>query len=186
MILSKKYRCLSGKKYFEKDIQLEPIRFEDRLQIMKWRNEQIYHLRQSEILNINVQNKYFEEVVSKLFDLEKPSQILFSLIHKDECVGYGGLVHIDWVDKRGEISFIMNTELEETKFDFYWSTYLRLIEKVAFIDLKFHKIYTHAFDLRPHLYEILEQCGYTQEAKLKEHCLFDNKYIDVLIHSKFK
>jgi RimJ/RimL family protein N-acetyltransferase len=50
--------------------------------------------------------------------------------------------------------------------------------------MEMHKIFTYAFDLRPHLYEAVEAAGFTQEARLKAHCLFDGKYIDVVIHSK--
>ena len=62
--------------------------------------------------------------------------------------------------------------------------YLLLIEKVAFEELQFHKIFTYAFDLRPHLYEALENSGFIKDARLKDHCLFDNRYLDVVIHSK--
>jgi RimJ/RimL family protein N-acetyltransferase len=55
---------------------------------------------------------------------------------------------------------------------------------VAFQELKLHKIFTYAFDLRPHLYSTLEKCGFYEEARLKEHCFFDGKYIDVIIHRK--
>ena len=47
-----------------------------------------------------------------------------------------------------------------------------------------YKIFTYAFDLRPNLYEVLENSLYKKEAKLKEHCLFNEKFIDVVIHSK--
>jgi RimJ/RimL family protein N-acetyltransferase len=50
--------------------------------------------------------------------------------------------------------------------------------------MKFHKIFTYAFDLRPHLYKILEENDYQNEARLKEHCFYKGKYIDVIIHSK--
>src|SRR5690606_38622553 len=55
---------------------------------------------------------------------------------------------------------------------------------VAFKELNLHKIYTYAFDLRPRLYETLEQSGFIHEATLKEHCRFEGDYINVLIHSK--
>ena len=38
---------------------LVPIRFEDRMEIMKWRNEQIYHLRQDKVLTMQDQDSYF-------------------------------------------------------------------------------------------------------------------------------
>jgi RimJ/RimL family protein N-acetyltransferase len=61
-----------------------------------------------------------------------------------------------------------------------------LIEQVAFEELQLHKIFTYAFDLRPHLYEVLKACNFTEEARLKEHCFFNGSYIDVLIHTKIK
>jgi RimJ/RimL family protein N-acetyltransferase len=151
---------------------------------MQWRNEQLYHLRQQGLLSIEDQETYFTNVVSKLFHQEKPTQLLFSLLKDDQCIGYGGLVHINWNDKNAEISFIMNTELESAYFDEIWLTYLALIEQVAFSDLKLHKIYTYAFDLRPHLYKVLEDSGFKLDARLKEHCFFENKFIDVVMHSK--
>jgi RimJ/RimL family protein N-acetyltransferase len=151
---------------------------------MKWRNEQIYHLRQARPLTEEDQNTYFENVVSKLFDQKQPNQLLFSFLEGDACIGYGGLVHINWIDQHAEISFIMNTELEKDFFKEYWSAYLKLIEDVAFNDLKLHKLFVYAFDLRPHLYEILIQNNYLFDARLKEHCFYNGDFIDVVIHSK--
>ena len=88
---------------------------------MKWRNEQIYHLRQKRPLSADDQENYFANVVNKLFDQDKPEQILFSFLQGDTCIGYGGLVHINWVDNNAEISFIMDTGLEKEHFEKYWS-----------------------------------------------------------------
>ena len=150
---------------------------------MKWRNEQIYHLRQARPLTDDDQQRYFDNVVSKLYDNPKPDQILFSYLEKGVCIGYGGLVHINWIDRNGEISFIMDTQLEKEHFAEHWSNYLTMLKAVAFDDLGLHKIYTYAFDLRPHLYTMLEANGYKREATLKEHCLFNGEYKDVVLHS---
>jgi len=112
-----KYKCLNQNEFNFNEYKIVPIRFEDRLDIMKWRNEQIYHLRQVKPLTIDDQNNYFNNVISKLFEQEKPNQLLFSFLKNDVCIGYGGLVHINWIDKNAEISFIMNTELEEDYFE---------------------------------------------------------------------
>lgn len=182
---STEYKALS-KNIFEKDgFSIVPIRFDDRLDIMKWRNEQIYHLRQDKPLTETDQENYFTKVVSQLFEEEKPQQILFSFLKEDECIGYGGLVHINWVDKNAEISFIMDTSLESEYFYENWVNYLGLIEQVAFKELDLHKIYTYAFDLRPHLYVALENAGFEREAILKEHCFFEEEFKNVIIHSKY-
>ena len=77
----------------------------------------------------------------------------------------------------------MDTQLEKEHFAEHWSNYLTMLKEVAFEDLSLHKIYTYAFDLRPHLYIMLEANGFVREATLKDHCLFEDKYKDVVIHS---
>ena len=177
------YKILQKQIYTLGNYSIVPIRYEDRFDIMKWRNEQIYHLRQNELLTVEKQNKYFDTVVSKLFDADKPDQILFSYLENDDCIGYGGLVHINWTDNNSEISFIMNTELEKKYFDTHWTIFLTLLKETAFQDLRLHKIYTYAFDLRPHLYPIFEKNGFRKEAVLKDHYLCNGEYKDVVMHS---
>ena len=179
------YKVLNNQIFSIDEFSIVPIRYEDRMAILKWRNEQIYHLRQDEPLTESDQEYYFNSVVNKLFEQEKPNQLLFSFIKNGLCIGYGGLVHMNWIDKNAEISFIMNTKLEKKYFSIHWKIFLKLIEKVAFIELKFHKIFTFAFDLRPHLYAPIEDSGFVKEVKLKEHCFFNGKYKDIIIHSKF-
>ncbi|MBL4669669.1 MAG: GNAT family N-acetyltransferase [Flavobacteriales bacterium] len=178
------YKVLNRQVFSEGDYKIVPIRYEDRFAILKWRNEQLFHLRQPKPLTKEDQENYFSKVVAQLFEQEFPNQILFSYLENDVCIGYGGLVHINWVDKNAEISFIMKTQLEKDNFELHWRTYLRLIEQLAFQELKLHKVFTYAFDLRPHLYGALESCGFNKEATLNEHCLFNDEYKDVVIHSK--
>jgi RimJ/RimL family protein N-acetyltransferase len=178
------YKILDENIFCNNKYSIVPIRFQDRLAIMNWRNEQMYHLRQSEILGEKKQEAYFRDQISQLFSQDKPNQILFSYLKDDVCIGYGGLVHINWIDKNAEVSFIMDTQLEKDQFDLHWKTYLSLINKVAFEELKLHKIFTYAFDIRPRLYPVLKNSGFVKEAVLKEHCFFDGKFIDVVIHAK--
>ena len=184
MQFPKKYVCLDKNEFNALNYKIVPIRYEDRLDIMKWRNEQIYHLRQVKPLTEAAQENYFRTTVFDLFGQQKPNQILFSYVKNNICIGYGGLVHINWLDKNAEISFIMNTDLQAEKFQFHWSTFIGLIEQLAFNELSFHKIFTYAFDLRPQLYNVLEQNNYQKEAVLREHCLIEGKFKDVIIHSK--
>ena len=180
----RKYKCFSKQTYSINEYQIVPIRDEDRYDIMKWRNEQIYHLRQLKPLDKSSQDYYFNNVIAKLFEKEKPDQILFSYLESGKCIGYGGLVHINWIDKNAEISFIMNTDLEHEYFHKHWKTFLSLIEELSFISISLHKIFVYAFDLRIKLYEVLESASYYKEARLKEHTYFNNNFIDVLIYSK--
>jgi RimJ/RimL family protein N-acetyltransferase len=152
---------------------------------MNWRNEQIYHLRQSKLLTIEDQEKYFTNTVKPLFEDDNPSQILFSFLQDENCIGYGGLVHINWIDKNAEISFIMKTELENNNFYEFWKYYLILLEEIAFKEIRLHKIYTYAYDIRPILFQVLVDSGYVEEATLFEHVLIDKFFKNIRIHSKF-
>lgn len=184
MAFPKTYKILNQNSFSKGVYTIVPIRYEDRFKIMEWRNEQMYHLRQTTILTNADQENYFTNVVAELFNKEKPDQILFSYLKNGECIGYGGLVHINWADCNAEISFIMKTELEKNEFKEHWGIYLSLIEQVAFKELSLHKIFTYAFDLRIQLYEAIEAIGYIQEAVLKEHFLYEGVFKDVIMHSK--
>jgi len=166
------------------EYSIVPIRNEDRHLIMEWRNQQMYHLRQKEPLTKEKQDEYFTNVISKIYEQELPEQILFSYLKDFECIGYGGLVHINWNDKNAELSFIMKTELEEIEFELHWKNFLTMINEIAINDLGLIKTYTYAYDLRPKLYSVLEDSCYKLEARLRMHKNIDNKFVDVLIHSR--
>jgi RimJ/RimL family protein N-acetyltransferase len=184
MNLKNKYKILSIQNFENEKFSIVPLRSSDRYKIMKWRNEQIYHLRQQKPLSKNDQDNYFDNIISKLFLQNHPNQILFSYLFEEKCIGYGGLVHINWIDKNAELSFIMDTELEKDFFSIHWHNFINNIEKVAFGELKLHKIYVYAFDLRPQLYNTIEEVGFVKEAELKEHCYVNNEFKSVIIHSK--
>ena len=184
MIFPDKYKCLGLNDFQKNSFRIVPIRYNDRFDIMQWRNEQIFHLRQDKELTVEDQDAYFENIISTLFDQEQPKQILFSFLKDNKFIGYGGLVHINWIDKNAEISFLMNTEEEKINFKINWSIFLELIEQVAFGELNFFKLYTYAFNIRPNLYTVLESSNYCKEAILQKQCLFGDKFIDVYIHSK--
>jgi RimJ/RimL family protein N-acetyltransferase len=182
--MQQKYRCLAQQVFEQGKYKIVPIRAEDKNIIMQMRNEQIYHLRQQELLTTEAQEKYFATTIVSLFEQETPNQILFSFLKNDVCIGYGGLVHINWIDKNAEISFIIKPTLEKEYFQECWINFLSMIENVSFIQLNLHKIFTYAFDLRPHLYKAVEAAGFIKEATFKEHCLFEKKFIDIIIHCK--
>ena len=143
----KMYKCLSKNQVYRNDgITIIPIRDDDKYDIMKWRNEQIFHLRQDVQLTKQMQYSYFKDKILPSFDKESPSQILFSVLKDQKCIGYGGLVHIDWINQNAEISFLMDTHLEKTFFELY-GNHLTFITLVAFDDLGLTKIFVYSFNL---------------------------------------
>jgi RimJ/RimL family protein N-acetyltransferase len=185
--MSRNYKCLSEFKFQNGNYSLVAIRDKDKYAIMEWRNEQIDILRQKELLTKKEQENYFATVVSDLFEQEKPQQLLFSFLEDNILIGYGGLVHIDWKNKNAEISFITETKrnIEIDQFINDWDCYLKILKEIAKEELHFTKIYTYAYDLRPHLYDALLKSDFIEETRLKDHVVINNKNYDVLIHACF-
>ena len=158
------------------------IRFEDRFKIMEWRNDQIYHLRQAEKLTATKQTNYFKNVINIQKEEDKPDQVLFSLLKNKDVKAYGGFVHINWLEKTAELSFVMDTIEEKNNFNIYWDIFLKLIDKVI-IDIKYiDTLNTYAFDLRPSLYKTLEKNNFTF---LKNDIYYKNgNRLNVKIHQK--
>lgn len=177
------YKVLNKQTFTSGNYSLVPIRFEDRNAIMKWRNEQIYHLRQAKPLTKEDQEAYFENVVTKLFGQEQPNQLLFSFLEDGELIGYGGLVHIDWNSKHAEISVLFSTVLNETCYKSLSTIFFSLIEKVG-LELQLNKIYTYGYDFDDSRFEPLYKSGFILNAFLHEHVSVNGKLVPVRIYSK--
>ena len=163
---------------------LVPIRYQDIFLIMEWRNQQIYHLRQEKPLSRKDQESYFQNVIKRSFREKHPRQYLFSFLENNNCIGYGGLVHINWDKKEAEISFLIDTKREKKDFQKLWLSFLELIEEIAFSKLGFEKLFTFSYDIRPKLYEILEKAEYNLEKIIPKATKIHRRYYDVKINSK--
>ncbi|GAB3320687.1 hypothetical protein GCM10027511_31180 [Hymenobacter humi] len=181
------YRPLPQAEYRWENYRLIPIRYEDREPIRAWRNAQLEVLRQAEPLTAEQQDAYFQRVVLPLFEQEKPGQLLFSLLHHDELVAYGGLVHVSWPDSRAEVSFLTEparaAEPETYRNDFL--AHLRLLGQAAFVGLKFNRLFTETYDIRPAHVAILEEAGFRLEGRLRQHVrLAPDTFADSLMHGQ--
>ena len=171
--------------YFE--YSLVPIRFEDIDLIRSWRNAQLSVLRQKNVITYDKQIEYYTNIIKPTFSQKFPNQMLFSFLNKGKCIGYGGLVHFSWEDKRAEVSFIVddkriiNEQLYET--DFF--SFFFFFKKISFDKLKLNKIFTETYDIRNKHINILESAGFKLEGRLKDHIYLDNKYCDSLIHGLY-
>lgn len=181
------YKVLRKQVISFEDYELKPISFDDREPIRKWRNDQVDVLRQKSTLSADNQRAYFQNVILKLFEKDYPEQLIFSFFKNEELIGYGGLVHISWEDKRGEVSFLLETTRNNDLplFQTEYAIFLNLIKQIAFQDLAFNKITTEAFDLRDYVIETLESNGFVLEGRLKHHNFINGKWYDSLLHSCF-
>lgn len=149
--------------------------------IRKWRNAQIDILRQQHPLTEEQQEQYYTNVVTALFPQKMPPQILFSFLKDDNCIGYGGIVHIDWVARRGEISFLINPDLMPN-YPTIFNRFYTLIQHVAFHDLKFHRLFTETFAFRTDHMALIEKLGFKLEGHLREHIFKRGRWYDSIIH----
>jgi RimJ/RimL family protein N-acetyltransferase len=186
----KKYLSIKNQFLKKNDLEIVPIRYKDRMKIMQWRNDQTYHLRQNGLIAKKDQDNYFKNVIDSFFDDFKPQQILFSYLERDICIGYGGLVNINWLDKRAEMSFLLDTKLKKDKRDYqnYFSIFIELIKKIAFDEMNMNRIYTETYSFRSKHIAILEANKFILEGSMKEHIYMkeDDKFYDSLMHGCLK
>ena len=181
------YHPLPQSEYHHEAYRLVPIRYEDREPIRAWRNAQLEVLRQAAPLTAAQQEAYFQRVVLPLFEQEQPSQLLFSLLHEDKLIAYGGLVHLSWPDLRAEVSFLVGpvraADAATYRQDFL--AHLRLLGQVAFESLKFNRLFTETYDIRPAHIAILEEAGFRLEGRLRQHIqLVPGTFTDSLMHGQ--
>ena len=178
-----KYNCLDIQKFSFEDYILIPIRQEDIQDIRKWRNAQIDVLRQKKPISKKEQEEYYENIIKKKFLKNKPEQIIFSFLLKNKCIGYGGFVHIDWKQKSAELSFLNETSRSKNLELYFkdFSKFLRIISKIAFNHIKFKKLITETYNIRPKTIEILKDFGFKNKDTLKNHVKINGNLIDSLI-----
>ena len=184
----KYFKCFSDKAFIKNDYELVPFRRIDLMKIRKWRNRQMEVLRQKKKISKSDQKNYFKAFIKPTFKQSNPIQLLFSFLLNRKCIGYGGLVHINWEDQRGEVSFLIDNERainkEMYKQDFI--NFLDLLKIIAFKELRFNRIFTETFDIRDFHISILEEAGFKLEGRMKEHVFINGSFVDSLIHSYLK
>ncbi|MNC01131.1 ribosomal-protein-L7/L12-serine acetyltransferase [compost metagenome] len=166
------------------------LRKQDMLLIKQWRNEQMAVLRQAALLTDEDQLRYYADYVKPSISNKNTQIMLFSYFLNDELIGYGGLTNIDWVNKRAEISYLLDTERSseenQEQYSKDFSTFLRLMLRIAFDELDIHRLYTETFDIRPLHIATLQNTGFLLEGRMKDHVYIDGRYVDSLLHGCIK
>jgi RimJ/RimL family protein N-acetyltransferase len=182
------YKCLKCNFLTDNYFEIKPISIDDIEQIRIWRNKQMHVLRQKKTITNSEQVTYFNKTLLPAFNQEYPSQIIFSYFKDNSLIGYGGLVHISWEDKRSEMSFLLNPELVEIEniYDQYFSKFIDFMKEINFSILNFHKLFTETYSHRFFHISILEKSGFELEGVLRDHIIIDKKYFNSLIHSIIK
>lgn len=178
------YRCLSRQEFRQGDRRLVPWREQDIESVRRWRNEQIDVLRQKQPLTEAQQSAYYRGTISPTFQEATPKQVLFSYLEGERLIGYGGLVHIDWEVRRGEVSFLVETSraADPVRYTDDFRRYFGLLARAAFEDLGFRRLTSETFDIRPLHVEVLESLGFRREGRLRKQVMVNGSPVDSLLH----
>ena len=181
--MSVEYRCLTQVEYETGNYKLLSVRPEDIQSIRQWRNAQMNVLRQDSEITPESQEQYYAREIWPTMQEDRPRQILFSFLHKQQLIGYGGLVYIDWQAKKAEVSVLFDlSERSDAQYREQLSAYLTLLKMAAFSDLGLHRLWTESYDIRPLHISILEQRGFRFEGRLRDHEWINDAYVDTLFH----
>ncbi len=180
----KKYSFLKFNDYSVNNYSLLPLRYEDIFKVKKWRNDQIDILRQNKILSDLDQENFYQGLIEKSFYNSNPNEILFSFLLNDVCIGYGGIVYVDWEKKTAEISFINETKrsIQNQIYENDFNTFISLLFPISFSELKFNKLTTETYGIRTNTIRILDKLGFQLKKIEQEKILINNKKFDSFFH----
>jgi len=165
------YKCLQQSQYSSGPFLFECLRDGDEEPIRVWRNEQIDILRQAAPITKEEQQRYFQTEISRSYQEVHPKQILFRIAEDSDLLGYGGLTHIDWERKTGEVSFLLDTTIKETSSSFHkvYHAFIEMLAAVAFQELHFKKLTAEVYIFRKGMIQLLEEAGFHKTGCLKDH-----------------
>jgi len=183
-----KYTCLKSYSFIDNEFEIRPISINDIEQIGLWRNKQMDVLRQKKSITSLEQIVYYNNVLLPTLSQELPNQIIFSYFKDKILIGYGGLVHISWEDKRSEMSFLLNPDFIaiESIYEQYFLKFINFMKEINFNELDFHKIFTETYSHRSLHINVLGKAGFELEGVLRDHVVINKTYINSLIHSIIK
>ncbi len=157
-------------------------------QIRLWRNAQLSVLRQVQCISAEEQQRYFASVIWPDLSNPTPTNILLSFFEGERMIGYGGLVHIQWLHHRAEVSFLFDPviEAETERASSLLAGFLGLLRQLAFEDLGLNRLTTETYDTRAHIIPTLESVGFEKEGLLRAHVIKDGRVLNATLHGCLK
>lgn len=165
-------------------LSVEAVRRSDIESIRRWRNAQLKVLRQSAPITRMEQADYYRKHIWPEMPSSKPKNILLAYLENGILIGYGGLVHVSWENRRAEVSFLLKTDLAGTPAECsrYFPSFLRLMKMLAFEDLRLNRLCTETYAIRHRHIAALEKARFHREGVLKQHVWIGDRPVDSIIH----
>ena len=88
-------------------------------------------------LSYKIDDKEFIIVNQKNINQNNSENNGVSFLKDNECIGYGGLVHVNWQDMNAEVSLVLNTEFNENLFTKIGDVVRRALQSIG-IKVKFN------------------------------------------------
>jgi len=182
------YKVFGPKPLTQGGYSISSIQLEDAEEIRCWRNEQMSALRQSRALSKEEQLAYFENVLKPEFNQTHPRQVLVRFCLGGKLIGYGGIVHLDWENLRGEVSFLLATERTSNMESYSHELHLffTLIKRLGFCELGLNKLTTEAYAHRAFHVQSIEDAGFCREGILRQHVRIEDQWVDAVVASCLK
>lgn len=179
-----RYRCMPRPSLVDGRFSIGAVQADEIEAIREWRNAQMTWLRQAAPIEAGAQRAYYERRVWPEMDSPAPDNILLSYHEDGRPIGYGGLVHIAWVHKRAEVSFLLRPELTDdaSGYALRFSTFLGLLRRLAFEDLGLERLFTETFEGRDAHMAVLESAGFVREGVMKHHIWIGGRPVDSILH----
>ena len=158
---------------------LSPIVFSDLEPIRAWRNEQMEILRHSKELTPEDQERYWKRLS------ESMETRLFSIISDGKLIGYCGFTHLDNEYSHSELSFLLDTSIQENSDRFYSILFdvLKMLVRYGFENLNLNRLSTETYEFRKEHIQTIEKAGFTKEGILREHVFKKGRFYNSIIHS---
>jgi len=178
------YACMPHPRLCDDLIAAEAVRASHIEPIRRWRNAQMDILRQTEPISPEAQLDYFDREVWPDKACEQPRTLLLSVAKDGAIIGYGGLVHISWPNRRAEVSFLLDPEppRRDPEIADLYARFLRLMQRFAFQDLGLNRLTSEIYRTRTLHIDVLEASGFIREGTMRQHVIQNGKPIDALIH----
>jgi RimJ/RimL family protein N-acetyltransferase len=173
-----------GREWRRGERRYRPIRTDDLDHLMRWRNDQQDVLRQQQPLTPEHQRRWYDDVVAPSYEAAQPPAMLVVVEFDGRPIGYGGLTNIEWVSRRGELSFLAATEraADEDIYREDFAEFLGWVFATAFDELDFHRLFTETWAIRTVHIEVLERAGMVREGTMRQHVVKDGTIYDALLH----
>jgi RimJ/RimL family protein N-acetyltransferase len=182
------YKIFGPRPLTQDRYSISSIQLEDAEEIRCWRNEQMPALRQSILLSKEEQLTYFENVLKPEFNQTHPRQVLVRFCLNGKLIGYGGIVHLDWENLRGEVSFLLATERTSDSKSYCeeLNLFFTLIKRLGFCELGLNKLTTEAYAHRAFHVQAIEDAGFSREGVLRQHVKIEGQWVDAVVASCLK